>query len=159
MQNKKVLIIIVVLLVIAAAGASYYYQKKNGKQPVGQQQQNQNQENKVVGAVYQQPSEEVKTKLVPADFPFESGAPIITDLQANSNQYSRVWKSSKSIADNKTIFENYLNKNGWLMYPGISEKTRLVITASKDQYLVNVSATEIAKGQTEVSATFSSSGK
>ncbi|MBI5530606.1 MAG: hypothetical protein HY918_03845 [Candidatus Doudnabacteria bacterium] len=159
MQNKKVLIIIVVVLLVLAAGASYYYQKKNSPKPGTQQQQQQGQDNKPVGAVYQQPSEEVKAKLVPTDFPFESGAPIITELQANSNQYSRVWKSSKSVADNKTIFENYLNKNGWVMYPGISEKGRLVITASKDQYLINVSATEIAKGQTEVSATFSASAQ
>lgn len=82
----------------------------------------------------------------PEDMPIESGAVITQNFSAfgedGSYQATRAFETTKSLAENMTIFRQYMTKNGWEIKSSVDNPTLKSVVAAKGTQRLSVSASD-----------------
>lgn len=96
----------------------------------------------------------------PADIPLEKNANITQNYNATTPegvfQATRVFETSKSLADNMTLYTDFLNKNGWKISSTIDKPSLKSIIGKKgsETLLINITDNAVNHKKT-VSITYS----
>ena len=82
----------------------------------------------------------------PADMPIEAGAVITQNFNAfaedGSYQATRAFETSKSLAENMTVFRQYMTKNGWEIKSSVDNPTLKSVVGAKGSQRLSVSASD-----------------
>lgn len=142
---KKILIALVVIaivVIVVALGAAKFSQKK----PVATQAPTTSSISNVAAV---QKTEVDKSKLpasFPSDIPLEAGATITQNYNAKSDsggfQATRSFETKKTLAENLTLYQNFLKGTTWKINNTIDQPAYKVIFASQTNKNLQISMSE-----------------
>ncbi|HEX3099864.1 MAG TPA: hypothetical protein VHQ41_02735 [Patescibacteria group bacterium] len=82
----------------------------------------------------------------PTDVPIETGATITQNYNATADdgrfQATRAFETNKSLAENLTLYTNYLKAGGWTLNPVIDQDMFKLISGSKGNQQIQFAMTE-----------------
>ncbi|MBI4050411.1 MAG: hypothetical protein HY609_06820 [Deltaproteobacteria bacterium] len=82
----------------------------------------------------------------PADIPIETGAKIVQNYNAETEdgrfQATRVFETSKTLAANYALYKDFFTKNGWMILTTLDQPSLKVVSAKKDNIVVQVNISE-----------------
>lgn len=131
MNKLQIFLIVIVVAFLAFLGFRYYQEQKEILPPV--------EEPKVV--VDNVPTEELPQRF-PANFPIEKNVPVNANYTAQAEgafQSTRQFISTKSVAENFKIYNDFLKKDGWTIQAVLDQENIKSIFAQKsERYSVTV---------------------
>lgn len=82
----------------------------------------------------------------PSDIPMEAGAKLTQNYNATTPtgafQATKVFLTTKTLAENLTIYTNYFQQNGWKITASLDQPTYKMVTGAKDKQSIQVSIDE-----------------
>lgn len=143
MQNnilKKILVALIIIFVAVVGGIAVYSAFKkphNTQTPTTTDNSKKDDIGKKEVAVTQMPAK------FPTDMPMEAGASITQNYNAypkdGSVQATRVFVTSKSLAENYSIYQSYLKNNGWDIKSSIDQDNYKMLYGVKGAGNLNIS--------------------
>lgn len=89
----------------------------------------------------------------PATLPIEEGAKITQNYNATANdgryQATRAFETSKTLAENYTLYNNWLKSNGYTISSTVDEDVYKMVSGTKDKQTVQVSVSENTASKTK----------
>ena len=141
-SQKKLLplVLFLVLVIVAIIGyfAFKHYNKEEAPLPPVE---------KPEFSILPVPTETLPDKF-PADFPLEKNVPVNANYNAQTEgafQSTRQFVSQKTLAQNYTLYTDYLKKDGWTIEAALDQETVKAIFASKGSNMsvtINISRNE-----------------
>ena len=160
MKDKKIIILLVLAIIAALLGAVYLIQSKDTK-PTEQPQVKNEEPTEKNDLVRKEVDPSKLPEKFPADMPMEAGATVTQNYNATGPdggiQASRAFITAKTLAENITIYRNYLTKAGYdvkeilnrdnikVLY-GVKGNTSITVAVNENsvnkEKVVNISYTE-----------------
>jgi hypothetical protein len=160
-MTKKIWIplLVLVLLVIVAVGAKFLYKKQpaaQSGQPKAVSQQAPT--GAAAVAISSVPSTEMPQGL-PNNIPWESGAAVLQNFTAKDpatgkTQSTRVYVSKKTLDANFTIYQKYLQDNGWTVNTTVNKTDVKNLSATKSGARLDITIAKNTQGQVSVNVSY-----
>lgn len=152
-------LLILFLLIAAVVAAKFVYKKQpavQSEQPKTESRQPSTGSSSV--AVSPVPSAEVPQGL-PDSIPWESGATILQnfttkDSATGKTQSTRVYVSSKTLDANFTIYQKYLQDNGWTINTSVNQPAVKNLSAAKSGARLDITIAKNIQGKTTVNVSY-----
>lgn len=110
---KKILLSVIGIAVVV--GAYYFLSEYGGIKPAGQNTSREEAED--FSVVKKEVDASQTPSGFPAEIPIEAGAAIVQNYEAEisdgRHQATRVFQSSKTVAENYELYLDFMNKDGW----------------------------------------------
>lgn len=96
---------------------------------------------------------------LPNNLPWEKGAVVlqnftVKDPVTGKTQSTRVYVSAKTLDNNFTIYQNYLQQNGWTVVSSINQPTVKNLSAAKAGARLDITIAKDSKGRITVNVSY-----
>ncbi|MDE2312370.1 MAG: hypothetical protein KGJ93_04780 [Patescibacteria group bacterium] len=149
-------VVLVAALVVAAVKKS---KKSTAPQPQPQTQAKQNPEPPPRPVTRKDLTIEQAKTALPADWPWETGSQIsqskeFTDAGTGKTLVNVVYASVKTLADNSTLFKNYLIQGGWSITANKADTNSASIDANKADSLLSILINKDKQGNVSINVSY-----
>lgn len=154
-NNKKMVLIIVSILILSGSLFFIFYKKISFLNFFKK-------DNLPVYSIDERSLDQIKSKLVPAGFPFLEGDVKSEEFKRTLNsldEYTDLWESEFTFEKNRDLYIKYMNDNGWNPFVTMTSSDLLNISAEKNGIVLNIFIEKLSSATSKVQLHFSQKNK